>query len=104
MKEKKMSKETLELFLKTAGKDDGMVGELHRAVGEKTGEAARKAVVDFADTRGFAVTVEDLEVMGEGPEPEGELSETQLDQVAGGDVPDNMLSLLSALRASTSPF
>ncbi len=101
-----MSQEALDRFLAQAAADQGLAAALRTAVGSATGEAAARAVADFAARRGFAVVPEDVRRFEEqadraGEAASGDLSDAELERVAGGDVPDTMLSLLTALKAGS---
>lgn len=81
-------------------------GLIH-AVGARDGQAALSAVGAFAAQRGFALSGAELTELGTrlaATEREGVLDDAQLEGVAGAkiaqsDVPDNMLALLTALKA-----
>ena len=97
-----MSKEALERFLAQATADSRLAADLRAAVGSATGMVAERAVADFAAQRGYAVGPEDVRELTEEADTAGDLSDEQLEHVAGGDVSSTMLSLLTALRSTTS--
>ena len=87
---------------------DGTLREgLIHAVGAREGKAALSAMGAFATQRGFALSEAELAELGTrlaATEREGVLDDAQLEGVTGAkiaqsDVPDNMLALLSALKA-----
>jgi len=71
-----MSLEEVKRFAEAVKKDDALQKELKAKGGDET------AVADFAKSKGFDFSADELK--GFAAEKKGELSEEQLDKVAGG--------------------
>lgn len=76
-----MTIQALQGFAEQARSDPAMAAAAERAVDGLEGAAAVEALAGFARDRGFAVEASDLAAFGRG---EGELSDGELDAVAGG--------------------
>lgn len=91
----------VERFIADARRDAGMAAEAVAKGGD------RGTLIAFANARGYKISDADINTYLAAHQHE--LSDGQLNQIAaakigGSDVPDNMLSLLTALRANTGPI
>ena len=77
-----MTMQALQGFAEQARSDPAMAAAAARAVDGLQGTAAAEALAGFARERGFAVEAGDLAALERG---EGELSDGELDAVAGGN-------------------
>jgi len=77
-----MSAESMEKFVQQVSSDKGVAEQLNAALAGKEGDDAVEGIVAFANEAGFEVDAEDVVRLGAARE--GELSDDQLDAVAGG--------------------
>lgn len=86
-----MSQDQMISFLDKVNKDADTAEALAATIGDKEGAEAERAAVGFAQARGFQVTAEDAaevrRALRESLDGEGELSDAELEGVAGGGFP-----------------
>lgn len=72
-------------FLERTSVDKTLQQELNHAVGGKDGEEALRAIIDLAQSHGFTVTMDEIARLASVPRENQELSDAELDEVAGGN-------------------
>ena len=85
-----MSDDPLAMFSAALSADEAMQSGLQTAIGEKKDAEALAAIAAFAAEQGFELTRENLTQLQHGMNTavaEGELSDADLDGVAGGFIP-----------------
>ena len=100
-----MSTQATTSFLEALGSDGTLANELWRRMAEREGDGALEAFVEFAGDRGFEVTADDAAAVRDAvrleARAEGELDDSQLDEVAGGaDIFGDLIGGIGGLPAS----
>lgn len=85
-----MSEQAMGEFLAAADKDKTLADAFTSAIADNEGPAVLAAIASVAQSNGFDVTVDDVEAVREkilaAQEAQGELSDEQLENVAGGEM------------------